>query len=140
MTTLLNLGVLDQPYDLNGITTGEVAQILEDKYGVIAAYWRVHEAENTTALEDSVAGAMETLLMGGRIVDPWARATGVIETGFRRFISSMEAEQVGIPNTPTHAALMGISHRRKRAYVRGRRRPSFRDIGLYMASFRAWIT
>jgi len=141
VSVTLNLGVLDQPYALGGRTTGEVATILETKYGIMAAFWRVHETENRTALEDSVAGAMETLLMSGRIVDPWARGLGAIETGFRRFISSMEAENVGIPNTPTYAALMGVSHRRKRPHAggRGRRRPSFRDTGLYMASFRSWV-
>lgn len=139
MTTLLNLGVVDQPYDVGGQTTGEVARILEDKYEIMGTFWRVHETENTTALEDSVAGAMESLLMG-QVIDPWARGTAVIATRFKTFINSGEAERVGIPGTPTKAAQKGTTFRKKRSYKGSNgRRVSFRNTGLYVGSSIVWV-
>jgi hypothetical protein len=78
--------------------------------------------------------------MMGQRVDPWARGMGKIEQRFRDFISLREVERVGIPGVPTKAALRGISHRLLHPYARSnQRRPSFRDTGLYMNSFRAWV-
>ena len=139
----LHLGVLVQPYRAPGkgvtaLTTADVAGFLESKYGVMAAFYRVHQDIVMGAIARSMEGAVESLLMGRR-VDTWGSATQVIQREFRQFISSREAERVGIPNTPTYAALMGHSHRRKHPYARGPRRPSFRDTGLYMASFRSWV-
>jgi hypothetical protein len=140
----LHLGVLVQPYrttskKARAITTGDVAEILEAKYGLMAAFYRVHEADVGKAIENSLEGAMESLLMG-RTTDPWGRGMQAIQQEFRDFISSKEAENVGIPGTPTKAALRGVNHRLKRPYVgRNPRRPSFRDTGLLMASFRSWV-
>jgi hypothetical protein len=121
------------------ITTADVAQFLEDKYGVMCAYYRVHQKDVTTAIESSVQGALEALVMG-QVVDPWGSATQKIESGFREFINSKEAERVGIPGTPTQAALNGVNHRLRHPYAkRNPRRPSFRDTGLYVTSFRAWV-
>lgn len=144
----LHLGVVEQPYRAYSssgkgktlaVTTYDVAQILERKYGVMQAYYTAHANEIAHWVEDSLAGALESLAMGGK-VDPWGSATQKIAGGFRQFISSMEAERVGIPGTPTRAAVRGVNHRFKRPYSRKNpRRPSFRDTGLYMASVRSWI-
>lgn len=140
----LHLGVLVQPYRAAGknggaLTTGDVAEFLEAKYGVMGAFWRVKRDIITGAIAKSLEGATESLLMGHR-VDPWGYATQLIQREFREFISSKEAERVGIPGTPTKAALRGVNHRLKRPYrKRNPRRPSFRDTGLYMNSARAWI-
>jgi hypothetical protein len=140
----LHLGVLVQPYrgsskQVTGVTTGNVAQWLEDKYGVMAAYVRVHEKDTAKSFENSVGGALESLMMGKK-VDPFGAATSEIETGFKLFLSSKEVERVGIPGVPTRAALMGHRSRKKRAHKRGPRRPSFIDTGLYMGSFKAWVS
>ncbi|HEY6922808.1 MAG TPA: hypothetical protein VI653_05010 [Steroidobacteraceae bacterium] len=135
----LHLGVLVQPYRNNGLTTADVARFLEEKYGVMAAYYRVHGDVVRGAVAKSMEGAIESLVMGRR-VDPWGYATQLIQREFRAFISSKQAEQVGMPGTPTKAALRGVNHRLKHPYARRNpRRPSFRDTGLYMADFRAWI-
>ena len=121
------------------MTTGDVAEILEAKYGVIGAFVIVHESDIAAALEVSLGGAMESLMMG-RAVDPWGRGMQIIQEKFRDFIASKEAEQVGIPGTPTQAALRGVNHRLKHPYRKSNpRRPSFRDTGLYMNSFRGWV-
>lgn len=150
----LHLGVLDQPYRaltwnpqnkrrVKGaalpMTTGDVASILEKKYEIMETFYRVKERMIGQAIENSLSGALESLLMG-RAVNPWGAATQVIEREFRQFISSKEAERVGIPGTPTKAAMRGVNHRLKHPYAKhNRRRPSFRDTGLYMASFRSWV-
>jgi hypothetical protein len=139
----LHLGVLVQPYrsagkSVKAVTTGDVAQWLEDKYEIMATFWRVREKQIGEAFENSFAGALESFVMGHR-VDPWGPITQSIQSQFRDFISSKEAERVGIPGTPTKAALRGVNHRLAHPYASGNpRRPSFRDTGLYMTSFRAW--
>lgn len=134
----LHLGVIQQPYRRGGLTTYDVAKILESRYGIMAAFYRVHQRDVHKALANSVEGALETLLMG-RAINPWSGGMQAIQQDFRDFISSREAERVGIPGTPTKAALRGVNHRLAHPYRRGVRRPSFRDTGLYMTSMRAWV-
>jgi hypothetical protein len=136
----LHLGVTVVPYRRRGLTTGDVATFLEHRYGVMGAFVRVHEKDIASAVESSLEGALESLLMK-QYVDPWARGMSKIGQEFRDFISSREAERVGIPGTPTRAALMGVNHRLAHPYAKGNmRRPSFRDTGMYTNSARAWIT
>ncbi len=127
-----------KPRRLRHVTTADVAAWLEDQYGVMRTYLKVHERDIIAAMANSVEGGLESALMG-RKVDLYGRGTQKIQAGFRKFISSREAERVGIPGTPTRAALMGYSKRRVRPRARGPRRPSFRDTGLYMNAFRAWV-
>jgi len=161
MSLTLHLGVLVQPYRFAGplkgfrgtkalrarnggnhsaLTTGDVAQILEARYGVMEAFYKAHEQQIAGFIEGSLDTALQSLLMG-RAVDPWGRATQQIETAFRDFIATKEAERVGIAGTPTKAALRGVNHRLLHPYAgRNPRRPSFRDTGLYMASFKSWVS
>ena len=140
----LHLGVLDQPYRNNSkqataVTTGDVAGFLEKRYALMQTFFKVHEEDVAKALENSLSGALESLLMH-RVIDPWGSATAKINSAFREFISSREAERVGIPGTPTKAALRGINHRLKHPYRSSNpRRPSFRDTGTFLSSFRSWI-
>jgi hypothetical protein len=137
----LHLGVIVQPYSNSrrGLTTGDVATFLENKYGVMGAFFRVHGEDMAEAVEQSLTGALEALAMKQQI-NPWGRGMQMIEREFREFISSREAENVGIPGTPTKAALRGVSHRMMHPYARRGRRPSFRDTGTYLNSFRAFVT
>ena len=149
---MLNLGVLEQPY-ANGVvksarhryagssvTTGEVAKILEAEYGVMSAFVRVHGKVITDAIGSSVENAI-TALVNGQRIDPWGAGTQKIMQAFRVFINSGEAGNVGIPGTPTQAALKGVNHRLKHPYRKSNPpRPSFRDTGLYVASFRSWVS
>lgn len=139
----LHLGVVVQPYrtttrKARALTTGEVAEFLEEKYGVMAAFYRVHGDDVVRALENSMSGALESLVMG-QYTDPYGTGMQQIENAFREFIVSREAERVGIPGTPTHAALMGVNHRMKHPYAKRASRPSFLDTSLYMSSFKAWM-
>lgn len=145
MTLTLHLGVLIQPYRtksrrINALTTGDVAQFLEDKYGVMAAFYRVHEKDVVGAVEKSLGGALESLVMG-QVIDPWGSGMQTIQSAFKNFIASQEVERVGIAGVPTQAALRGVNHRLKRPYARSNpRRPSFIDSSLYLTNFRAWMS
>jgi hypothetical protein len=140
----LHLGVLEQPYRARGkgitaLTTGDVAEILEAEYGLFEVFYEKHKDDVAGALADSIEGALESLLMG-QLVQPHAGGMQKIQQMFRDFITSYEAERVGIPGTPTKAALSGVNHRFKHPYKNSNpRRPSFRDTGLLMNSFRAWV-
>ena len=150
----LHLGVIDQPYRAPSTgrnkrkqparvlarTTFDVAKILEAKYGIYSTYYRVHEADVVHALEESLQGALESMVMRQLVMNPWARGTQMIADGFKDFINSREAERVGIPGTPTKAAMRGVNHRLKHPYSRRNpRRPSFRDTGLLVDSTAVWV-
>src|SRR5271167_741677 len=103
---VLHLGVLDQPYSFAPLpgkrrptkvaggtqTTGDVAQWLEDRYHVMEVFYELHAADVVApALEDSLQGALESILMGASAsLDPLGSALGTIEDAFRTFIDSKE--------------------------------------------------
>lgn len=133
----LNLGVLDVAYgDAEGAaTTGEVAESLEKRYGVMGAFAGAKEGRIADWLAEATADALLDLLMRGKAPrKPFLGAEQKIESSFREFLFSYEVEQF---TGPTEAALQGRTKRRKSGY--GPRRPSFVDTSLYANSFRAWV-
>lgn len=156
----LHLGVIDQNYadpaaskrvakprkgrktrgrkNSQASTTADVAAILEAKYGIMETFFTLHEPEIADDLADSMAGAIENLMMGAPPQpQPWAGAAEKIQARFKDFIDN--EEMAGLAGVPTKAALKGVTHRRKHPYAKGNpRRPSFVDTGLYEASFIAW--
>lgn len=162
----IHLGVIDLPYAHNaprrvtvrktrgsttthagsapasgGETTGDVAQILEDKYHVMELYVEeIGIPAIQTALEHSAEGALENLALGAPTVglSLTAEAMGELETAFRLFIDQQELDGV-VPGVPTLASLKGVNHRLKHPYAKSNpSRPSFRDTGTYQAAFKAW--
>ena len=159
---ILHLGVTDMPYAQapkkhrrkSGLapneTTGDVAQILEDKYHVMESFFHANEELIAKELEGSISGALESLLMskGGSLTKQMLAGTvtglgtgeGKIKEAFTNFISGQGVERLGIPGVPTKAAIKGVNHRLKRPYASSNpRRPSFIDTGLYESSFQAWF-
>lgn len=140
----LHLGVVVQPYrskskKASPLTTADVAQFLETKYGLMQRFFDVKSARIAHAGEWSIVASIDAMFHG-RYIDPFGQMTQSIQTMFNDFISSREAEVVGIPGTPTKAALRGVNHRLKHPYAKSNpRRASFIDTGLYLASFRAWV-
>ncbi len=150
----LHLGVIDIPYaqaprkyqrraGAGGTqTTGDVAGWLETRYGVMEAFFKDKEDLIAADLEGSLAGALESVMMGGgnfNKLDATGAAMASIEDRFKKFLYLREVEQVGIPGVPTQAAQRGVNHRLKRPYAKRDARPSFIDTGLYESSFKAWI-
>lgn len=149
---ILHLGVTDIPYAqapralrakrVSGTqTTGDVAQWIENKYGLMQAFYDANADFVSDRVADSVAGAVESMMMGAPFsIDPFGSATSKIEERFKDFLTNREAEALGISGVPTMAALRGVNHRLKRPYDRSNpRRPSFIDTALYQASFKAWV-
>lgn len=123
------------------ITTGDVATILEAKYGVMQAFYTAHQSDVADAIGNSLKGAVESLMMGGPPrLDAFGSGMSKIEDMFKQFLAQKEIERLGVPGVPTEAALHGVSHRFKNPYKRRPARPSFIDTGLFQSSFKAWIT
>jgi len=119
-------------------STGEVAEILEGKYGVMQAFYTKHETDIASQIEDVLQGQIENIMAGSPIsANPLAEATSGIEDMFKQFLSGGEIESMGIEGVPTQAALDRVNHRLKRG--KGPDRPSFIDTGLYQASFAAEV-
>jgi hypothetical protein len=142
MTTTMHLGVLEQPYGRAGSkTTFDVAEILEAKYRLFSVFVSMHEPVIQHEIDNALRGAIETAMMGGPVpvnaASALSGASSGIEELFRDAID-MQSYDGKIPGVPTGAALRGVRHSFKRAYVRRDPRPSFFDTGLLSASFRAW--
>jgi hypothetical protein len=169
MTLTLHFGVVDIPYSTNiktaprrvgvrsvkggkarafsaapsgGETTGDVAQILEDKYHIMEIFVEEIGADRIEkAVEHSIAGALETMISshGRNTPDSFltTEAEGEIEDAFRLFLSQGEMDGIQ-PGVPTKAALAGVSHRFAHPYAKRPARPSFIDTGTYQASFKVW--
>jgi len=133
---ILHLGVIDVP-EPNGATTFEVGTILEAKYGLFSRFADSELPSIASNLADSVAGALETIMQGGPVTDPFASGTSQIEQDFRHFLDIEEMAKLGVPGVPTKAALKGKSIRFKRS--KGPRRPSFIDSGILQKSFKSWV-
>lgn len=149
MTLTLHLGVVDMPYaSPGGKTTGDVAQILEDKYHVMETFYEDMGPDVIQkAIEHSAQNAVETLILGGSSrsgsnsanMSLTLEAEGEIEAAFKLWLSQQEMDYTQ-PGVPTKAALKGISHRLKRANTKmNPARASFIDTGLFQASFRSWL-
>ena len=149
---LLHFGVIDVPYAHTPpsrrkkkavariTTTGDVAEILESSYHVMEHFWNIHQADVVAALEGSLQGAIDSLIMGAPLsASVFGSAESEIEDRFKRMLSERELDVLGFPGIPTTAALRGVSHRHKRSRARRPARPSFVDTGLYQASFKAWV-
>lgn len=132
----LRLGVVDVPYADTGhaTTTGDVAGFLENEYHVMQTFVDMHESGIESAIEGALSGALDDLLRGKPLsANILASAEQDIQSEFRKFLTN--EEMAGKKGIPTKAALEGRSKRFKR--LRGPRRPSFIDTGMYEKSFTA---
>lgn len=142
----LCLGVVDIPYQPTdgrekGLpSTGDVAEWLEKKYGVMESFVNLKEDEIAENLADSLADAMQDLILGAPPgADPLLEGFSNIEEDFRRYIETQQVEGQGLPGVPTQAAKDGVNHRLKHPYAKvNPRRPSFVDTGQYLGAFKVW--
>src|ERR1700722_17077612 len=66
------------------ITTGDVATLLEKKYHPMEIFAEIHQADIAKDLEESLAGALENILVGAPVdMKPFDAATSSIEDRFR---------------------------------------------------------
>lgn len=122
------------------ITTGDVAQILEARYSVMGTFYEMHSEDIAKALEETMQGKLENLMMGGPVSDTLFNEGDLsqIEEDFRKFLDNKEMDG-RVAGVPTQASLQGVNHRLQRPYVRRGARPSFIDTGMFSDSFKAWV-
>lgn len=122
-------------------TTGDVAEILEDKYHVFEHFWQARDDKIVGAMSDDIRDFLEDRLSGARAnAVNFTAAESAIGTMFQEFINTKTMDSLGYPGIPTQAAQKGVNHRLKHPYAKDNpARPSFKDTGLYMQSFRAKV-
>ena len=136
---VVRLGVLDFPYAEDGKTTGDVAEILEEKYGVFTHFWEVHGP----AIVESIAEVQSSAIEAAVASEDPAASTAELRTGylgvseeakalFTTFLTMKELDGLA-EGVPTKASLEGVSHRFKnKKGAPGR--PSLVDTGTFLAS------
>lgn len=142
----LHLGVIDTRYDDTdkATGTGDVAEWLENKYGILGSFAEVHAQAIADDMAKSVKSQITAMMLGGSVSDPFAQASTDIVARMKKYISTQEVERVlggrGVMRyqVPTKAALDGVRHRAKKKTI-GTRRPSFIDTGMYQGSLTAWV-
>jgi hypothetical protein len=119
-----------------GKTTGDVATELENKYGIMEAFYNMEEDFIVDGFEDKMAKGLASGMSGGSFDYDWDASQ--LETKFRHAITARKFDGV-LKNVPTRAAQKGVSHLRVDPYRQGAApRPSFMNTSLYMRSFKAW--
>ncbi|KUZ03016.1 hypothetical protein WS50_12870 [Burkholderia territorii] len=136
----IHLGVIEQAYK-NGTTVPEVAQYLEDDYGVMQVFVDLHIKEISESVAQAVSDAMDDQMMGLPVSpDIYQASMEEIQSAFRNFLDNEEYPAQSFPQVPTQAALDGVNHRLLHPYTsKNPSRPSFIDTGEYQNSFRAWV-
>jgi hypothetical protein len=163
--TIINLGVYDMPYAAQiarrpkvakpsgrrprtraaamagygtGKTTGDIAEIIESKYGLMQTFFNLERQMFVTSLEKAVKGAIHNIMLGQPTpIDLGAEAMEKIKARFKSNLSQRRYDGV-ISGVPTKAALAGVSHRFMKPYGKRGERPSFIDTGTLQSSFTAW--
>lgn len=159
----LVLGTLDVAYGGahgrgdGATTTGDVAELLESRYHVMATFYDSRQDKIGEWLAGSVANAIETLVAAPKEAKPnlmpTADAEQKIEAEFRGFLDADEMTKmvaglsesersyfIGSTGGFSGAALAGVNHRKKHPFSKkNKARPAFVDTGLYRQSFRAVI-
>jgi hypothetical protein len=122
-------------------TTGDIAEILERRYGIMQFFADVHSDDVIVPeLENIIGGKLENLLMGGPVHENVFEEGDLsgIEHAFRQMLDNREMDG-RVPGVPTKAAQMGVSHRMAHPNAKRGPRSSFIDTGQYQAAMRAWI-
>ena len=100
----------------------------------------ITDSDVADAMANGMAGMLENIMGGGPAPDdPFKAGMDDVETLFKTFLLTGDAERVGIPGTPTKASLKRKSSRFKTGINPDGYRPSFIDTGLMEASFKSWV-
>ena len=154
MTVTLHLGVVEIPYvnaakhrrgkmpaARENVDTAAVAQILENKYGLLKTFYDRNEQAIVKIIELSYGKAAIDLIIQGKSMKmaPMMGANAAITALLKNWIATGGPAAAGVPGVPTKAALGGKSLRFKRGFRPGPRQ-SFIDTGLFVGSLMAWTT
>lgn len=140
----LHLGVVDVAYsgEDGAKTTGEVAEILEDKYHIMRIFYELNEQFIADKIADALGGALESLAQGKPYSPAMLKpALPKVDERFRDFLDRDEISKLMPASQQIIAAQKGVSHRKKQPYAKKNKpRPAFVDTGLYQASERSWMS
>ncbi|MBA8062399.1 hypothetical protein HV077_08315 [Citrobacter freundii] len=132
-----HLGVIDIPYEDENITTGDVAEYLEEKYQIMQTFFDRYGNDIADLMSKDLAANLENMLAGAPpLRDPLAESMSRVHDLFVAFLDNEEMN--GMSGVPTRRALLGISKRFKNK--KGDPRASFIDTGNYQAAMRAWVS
>ena len=137
--TLKRKGPVHRAYG-QGKTSLQVAKELDQKYKVLEAFYDMEADYMIPMIENALIEDLEETVMmsrGTRKQRISDAITDKIAARFRRNIAIRKYDGV-IRGVPTLASLRGVSHLRQHPYAPRESRPSFRDTGNYVNSFRAW--
>ncbi|WP_455387437.1 hypothetical protein [Petrachloros mirabilis] len=137
----LHLGVMDVAYsdpEVKGsVSTGEVAEFLENKYHVMEVFFELYQKKIAEQLSEAMAERIESMVQGNTNLDMKNFDVGTIERMFRQYLSADEWQKIS--GQQIKAARLGISHRKKQKKREGPR-PAFIDTGLYQQTFKSWVS
>jgi hypothetical protein len=160
----LSLGVVNVAYvdseEKDATTTGEVAEILEDKYHVMGVFVDTHKEEIADLVAKKYLAMLNTMVNNGPKPDSKAIPMDRVDSAFRDYLGADEWQHS--TGQTIAAARAGVSHRfksvkggtlsaasiasgkNKAASIALKKsrgpRPAFIDTGLYSAAFRSWLT
>ena len=132
----LHLGVDEVPYAEGQQNTGEVAEILEAKFGVMQKFADQNIDEIAVMIENGLAGSLESILAGAPPeFNVFGQAMADIESRFQDYI---DREEHGIQTKSKQSPKSGA--RKKRQYRKASDKVTFVDSGLYRGNFKAWVS
>lgn len=127
----------------SNMTTGDVATILEAKYGLFNAFYEHHEEEIADEFARQMAGELENLITGAPpSLAPLQGAAGFVADKFKQAITDKEFDDYGIPGVPTKAAIERGSGKQRSSRFKNKKPASdasFYDSGLFEDSATAWV-
>ena len=139
----LVLGVVDVAYTDKGnkTTTGDVAQILEDRYHPMQIFEMESRPEIAAALSRAVQSQISRIVNGKPPAkDMWTGATAKIDELFRDFLDRDVISGILPMTQQITAAQIGKNSRKKSVYNKNNEtRPALIDTGLYQKSFKSWV-
>ena len=136
---ILHLGVYDIKYAEDGKSTAEVAEALEERYGIMQVFFDTNADAIAQAMAEDMQGALEDYVNYGRLTPADSLFAGAMSQIHDMFVKFILTEQMnGRAGIPTLAALEGVRTRLK--LKKGAARASFDDTGTYMAAMAAWVT
>lgn len=122
------------------ITTGDVAEILEEKYGIMSCFFEMYEEQINAIIIDTITDAFTDAFDGLPVDLPTLLTASLpeIHVLFEEFILTKKMDGK-VDGVPTKRSIDGINHRKKLRSI-DPYRPSFLDSRLYMSSFRAELS
>jgi hypothetical protein len=124
-----------------GKTTQNVANELEVKYGIVGKFYELEEDNIVEMIEDAFGDELDQIMQMQKISRKGIsdKYTDKIVDSFQKSLMSRRFDGI-LPNVPTKASLRGVSHLRINPNAGRGSRPSFVNTGMYLRSFRAWVT